>query len=119
MTQAAQVARALGWFSIGLGAAEVAVPQQLSDYLGMNDRAELVRVFGLREIGAGIGILREPKQARWVWARVAGDALDLLVLASALSPDNAKRTRAGWAFGTVAAITVVDIICATNLSRGK
>jgi len=43
-----RLVRALGWFSVGLGAAEVARPRTLA---GLPDGRRTLRAFGLREIG--------------------------------------------------------------------
>lgn len=67
-----KIARALGWFSIGLGSAEALMPQRIAGALGMQRHAGLIRAFGLREIGTGIGLLTRPRKAPWLWARVAG-----------------------------------------------
>ena len=53
------MARGLGWFSIGLGLAEVLAPRVLTRGLGMENE-QLVRAYGLREIATGIGILVGP-----------------------------------------------------------
>src|SRR5690606_27124213 len=52
-----KTARMLGWFSIGLGAAELLMPGALSRTLGVGRHDRLIRGFGLREIGAGLGLL--------------------------------------------------------------
>lgn len=87
---AEKVARGLGWFSIGLGLAETLTPRNLTPYLGLEGRETLIRAYGLREIAAGIGILASPRPtARWLWARVGGDALDIATLTlAALKPGN-------------------------------
>ena len=78
------LARGLGWFSVGLGVAEVAAPG--TDRAGdrrpgqRTTTEELLRAAGLREIASGIGILTRDRQAGWVWARVGGDVMDLALL---------------------------------------
>src|SRR5437868_6130847 len=78
-----KLATGMGWFSIGLGLAEVMAPAQVARLIGTKKHNTLMRLFGLREIAAGIGILTTPRPVGWMWARVAGDALDLSALASA------------------------------------
>ena len=51
-----------------------------------------------------------------MWARVAGDALDLAALGSGYTEDNPERENLGLAIGAVAGITAVDIWCAWRLS---
>jgi hypothetical protein len=77
-------ARALAWFSIGLGLAELAMPRKLARIAGMPNAPRLTRAFGLREIGTGIGILTSTDPSPWLWGRVAGDALDIATVSAGL-----------------------------------
>ena len=71
------LARPLGWFSIGLGLAELLAPRRIAEAHGAPDAGILVRGFGVREIAAGIGILAAPERSAGLWARAAGDVLDI------------------------------------------
>ena len=53
------LARGLGWFSIGLGLAELLAPAQGRRFLGMEEHTGLIRAYGAREIATGIGILTQ------------------------------------------------------------
>lgn len=116
-TVAYKVARGLGWFSIGLGVAEVVAPGAINRSLGMREHNALVRGYGLREIAAGLGILNLKHPAPWVWARVAGDVVDLASLLLSLGPRNPRRGSATTAFFSVAAITAIDILTARSLDQ--
>src|SRR5581483_3919122 len=74
---AARLARALGWFSIGLGVAELVAPGVIGKISGLRNGRNMTRLFGLREIGAGLGILTQPNPGPWLWFRVAGDVMDM------------------------------------------
>jgi uncharacterized membrane protein len=116
-----RVARGLGWFSIGLGLAELLTPGLIARLCGGQGRhTGLIRLYGLREIAAGLMIFSQGnKPAGGVWARVAGDALDLATLAAAaVSP---RTNKAGVAFATVnvLGVTALDVLCAQELSRQK
>lgn len=112
------LARGLGWFSIGLGLAELVAPEQIARWLGMEDKTELVRLYGVREIGTGVGILANRRPVTWIWARIAGDFLDLATLAARLTPDNeGKRDHVMTAMAAVAGVTVLDVICARQLGE--
>lgn len=114
---AKQVARKLGWFSIGLGVTEVLAGRALGRGLGMPDKSGLLRFFGLRGIAAGVGILASDQPGPWVWARVAGDVLDLAALASpALNEANPHQHEAVASLAMVAGITALDIWCASRLT---
>jgi hypothetical protein len=112
-----KVARGLGWFSIGIGLAELIAPGALNRSLGMREHNALVRGFGLREIGTGLGILNVKHPAPWLWARVAGDAVDLTTLLLSLGPSNPRRGSATAAFLSLAAITAVDLLTARSLEQ--
>jgi len=107
-----KIARALGWFSIALGVTELVAPKQLCRLLGIDDHAKLIRTFGVREIGAGLGLLiAQERLAPWLWARVAGDALDLGALALGFR-ETPRKAALGSAIASVAAVTAVDFITA-------
>jgi hypothetical protein len=111
------LANFLGWFSLGLGAAELLAPDALERFLGVEGRRMLVQGYGVREIGTGIGILTERRPEGWVWGRVAGDVLDLGTLATALTPDNPRKRNVLLAMGAVAGVMALDVICARQLGR--
>lgn len=111
------LANLLGWFSLGLGAAELLAPDALERFLGVEGRRRLVQAYGAREIGTGIGILTERRPVEWVWGRVAGDVLDLGTLATALTPDNPRKRNVLLAMGAVAGVMALDLLCAKQLSR--
>jgi len=85
-----QMAHALGWFSLALGAAELFAAGRLARTLGMEGKENLIRAYGVREIGAGMMCL-SPDKTVGVWSRVAGDGLDLATLYGALNDDNPRR----------------------------
>jgi hypothetical protein len=113
------MAKGLGWFSIGLGLAEVVAPEKIAGELGLEDRKNLVRLYGFREIAKGLGILSNRKPAGWVWGRVAGDALDLATLAGGLRRDNPKRDNVLKAIGAIVGVTVLDVVVARRLSESR
>jgi uncharacterized membrane protein len=115
-----RLANGLGWFSIGLGLAEVLAPGAVAHLIGLDDedrRRAVLRVYGLREITAGIGILSQERPAGWLWGRVAGDAVDLASLGVSLSAKDADRTRVTAAIAAVVGVTVLDAVCAKGLSE--
>ncbi|MCA1618741.1 MAG: SRPBCC family protein [Acidobacteria bacterium] len=114
-----QLARGLGWFSIGLGLAELLAPRGVARVAGLRGGTGLIRLMGLREIAHGLAIFsqgRRPTEA--VWSRVVGDALDLACLGAAFaSPDNDKG-RLTFATANVLAVSALDVLCARQLSAG-
>jgi uncharacterized membrane protein len=116
-----RLARALGWFSVGLGAAQILAPQRVARLVGVDDSREnqaLMRGLGVRETASGVGLLTRPKPAGFMWARVAGDAMDMAMLGSAYRKrQNGDRRRVATAIAAVAAVTVPDVLGSTRLSR--
>ena len=113
------LANFLGWFSIALGLTQVAAPGGIARLVGIDDderNRALMRTMGLRELTSGLGILSKQQPAGWVWARVAGDALDLALLGRAMSDDENSRGRTVAATLAVLGVTVLDIMCAKQLS---
>lgn len=102
-----QLARALGWFSIGLGVVELFAPRRVTETLGMEGHETMVRAFGVREIMAGIMSLSVDKNAG-LWARVGGDGLDAAALLSGLTPDNPKKGNIALALLMVGGIAMLD-----------
>ncbi len=113
------LAQGLGWFSLGLGTAEVVAPGLLARLIGVpdeTDNRELLRAAGLREIASGVGILMRDRRAGWVWARVGGDVMDLALLGSAFMSEDTQRTRLAAATAAVAGVTALDVLCGRRLS---
>jgi hypothetical protein len=113
------LAKGLGWFSIGLGLAEVVAPGKLARWLGMEGSEQLLRVYGFREIATGVGILSRREPTEWVWGRVAGDFLDLATLAPGLAHDNPNRKNVVTAMAAVAGVTVLDVLAGKQLSASQ
>ena len=111
-----QMARILGLISLGLGASELAMGRRMSREIGV-DKPEIVEGFGAREIGSGVLALMYPDNAWPIWGRVAGDVMDLALLASALGSRNRRRHNAAWAAIGVLGITLIDIAVAVALTR--
>ena len=112
-------ARGLGWFSIGLGLAQIGAPRSLARLIGIRDDDETrntMFAIGLREITSGIGILSSPQSAGWVWTRVGGDLMDLALLGRSMNACNDK-SRVAAATAAVAGVTIVDFMTSQQLSR--
>jgi hypothetical protein len=106
-----RVAKGLGWFSLALGAVEIAAPSLLTRALGMEGREGLVRACGVREVAAGVTSL-SPEKSLGLWSRVGGDLMDLAVLWSAYRDDNPKRDNVAIALAAVAGIACLDLVAA-------
>ena len=115
------LARGLGWFSLGLGLTEILAPRAVARLAGArrgNDA--LVRLLGLREVAHGVAIFAQGRRpAGALWARVAGDALDLAVLAGVFAAPGTNKGLAAFATGNVLGVTALDVLCAQLLSEGR
>jgi uncharacterized membrane protein len=116
------VATGLGWFSIGLGLAELLATRQVARAIGVPDDEKNLRAlqgFGMREIASGIGILSARRPAGWVWSRVAGDAMDLAYLGTHMVSKNAGKDRVSVAAAAVVGITVLDVLTGERLNQAN
>lgn len=102
---------ALGWLSMGVGLTQLTFPERLCRVLGVPRRTGLMRGLGLREVATGLGLLLQPRR-QWVWARVAGDVVDLALLATTFGRLRANRTWQGVLTAAVAGAAVVDLLVA-------
>ena len=111
-----KLAKGLGWFSIGLGLTEMLAPEWLARTIGVaEERSGLLRAMGAREAVTGVGVLMQDHPTEGMWGRVAGDAVDISLLAAALkSPQNGRGRLAG-ALGMVLGVTLLDVVCARSL----
>jgi uncharacterized membrane protein len=110
-------ARALGWLSIGLGLAAVLAPRPLARLTGLGEADTLLRLVGCRELASGAGLLTQRRTAPWLWARVAGDAMDLLLVGSAARNGNPGRRRAWTTVGVLAGIAAVDVAASVRATQ--
>ena len=121
-TQSQNIASGLGWFSIGLGLAEVAAPGAVASLVGLPGNSatrNVLRVFGIRELATGIGILKNPGEPGWIWARVAGDALDIAALWTGAQSNGRDTARSATATAALIGLTVMDAFCGAQLSTAS
>ena len=104
-----RLSRALGWFSIGLGVTQLLAPRRITAALGMEGNEGLVRAYGAREIGSGLLSLSIDKQTG-LWSRVAGDALDIATVATAMRPGNRKIGNVLLTLTLLAGVTAIDVL---------
>ena len=114
--QGRMLARGLGWFSVGLGLAEILAPRALAQFIGMKPNDTLLRAYGLREMAAGVGILTQADPTLWIQARMAGDVMDLTTMGAAFSSSGAGHNKLAAATAAVVGVTALDVLCAAQLS---
>lgn len=116
------LATGLGGLSAGLGLPPLVAPGWFGRVIGVGDAPRhrtAAAAVGLRELTAAAALLGWGSPA-FLWARVAGDLMDLGLLGAALK----DRKRDGWprtvaATAVVAGITGVDLYAAVTRSRRK
>jgi uncharacterized membrane protein len=115
------LAEALGVASLGLGIPQISDPSRFVHSIGIRDDSESrrwARLVGVRELAAASGILaverRHPVAS--LWSRVAGDAMDLALLAEAWRSKRQRPARLAGAIAAVVGITATDLYAAWRLS---
>jgi uncharacterized membrane protein len=115
--------RGLGWMSLGLGVAQLAAPDRVRRFSGVDDSAisrVVVPLTGARELVHAAGLLTSRRKRAWAWTRVVGDAIDLTVLGMAIAHRGGNRRRRLLAVtGAVAGITVIDLLTAVQATRTR
>ncbi|HEV7585792.1 MAG TPA: SRPBCC family protein [Solirubrobacteraceae bacterium] len=114
---------ALGVASALLGVPQLASPRRFARAIGIEDDDRSVfwtRAVGVRELAAAAGILglERRRPVRFLWARVAGDVMDLTLLGLSWVRRRRDPGRLAGATGSVLAIMAADIYAAVRLSRG-
>jgi len=126
MSDAAQsrtgtLVKGLGVASLGLGLAEVLAPTRVAALAGVDESRRsraVVRTLGVRECGHAAALLLGSEKL--VWTRVAGDVLDIAVLATGVSRRRAGQRRRGIASAiALTAIGAVDLYAAVRTTRDQ
>jgi len=116
------LSRAFGWFSLGLGATQLAAPRMMARLVGVEPglaSSIVMRAVGLREVVTGVGILMRPRRPVPMWARVVGDAIDLGLLAWAAASPRSNRARVAAAMAAVAGAAALDAYASQRVTRAQ
>lgn len=110
------VVGAVGLAALGLGLTQLVAPRRIARVVGLPERsAPLIRACGLRELTTGFGLVSDPTNARWLWARAAGDVLDVIGLGAVAGPHNPRAGRARAALGLVVLAGLADALLAARM----
>jgi uncharacterized membrane protein len=115
---AARTATGLGLLALGLGFTEVFAPRAIGRLIGVRPRrgtSWLTRAFGVRELATAVGVLGRGRRAPWLWARVAGDVIDVLALGAALGRGRARPARVAGAMAARLGVAALDAYAAVKL----
>ncbi|MEO3747749.1 SRPBCC family protein [Plantactinospora sp. B5E13] len=116
------VSRALGVLSLGLGVAGIGAAGRAGRLIGVDDsttaRTTVLPGVGARELLCAAGLLAGRRPTGWLWARVAGDAMDLAALAMARQRSGGeRRQRIDVTLAVVAGVTALDLTAAVRTTR--
>jgi hypothetical protein len=118
-----RIAEGLGWFSLGLGIAQLLAPGALNRLAGIRDDGaarSAQRVVGVREVGAFVAIMADrPHPALPLWSRVGGDLMDLVLLGRAWRGKRESGPRLALAIGSIAGVTGLDIYAAIRHTEAE
>lgn len=114
-----RVARRLGWLSMGLGLAQLLMPRRVQQLAGLplGDYSAVIRAAGVRELVHGLLIFMQARPHQAMWTRVAGDVMDLGLLAAATRQRCVDQPRLALTMATVAGIWALDLATAVQLRR--
>ncbi len=113
-------AAGLGWFSVGLGVAQLVAPRSMGRLIGAGDdtrTCSTMRALGLRELTSGLGILTGKQPGPWLWARLAGDLMDLALLGRSSTKRRSERSRLLGATAAVVGVAVLDGMAALGATK--
>ena len=111
-----RIARGLGWLSLGVGLAQLLAPRAVCRLAGVPAVPTLTRLRGVSELASGFAILTQPRQrASGLNVRIAGDALDLALLALAAAMSQSRGPRLSVSMAAIAGIAALDVYCSREL----
>ena len=117
-----RLADALGWGSSVLGAPMTVTPRRFLRAIGVEDDAKTAAwtvAVGLREHLATLTIVANRQRRIGMWSRVAGDSMDLTLLAAAYRHKRANGARVCGAIGIVGTLLAADVFTAVRLTRAE
>ena len=115
----AQLTQTLAWASVGLGLTEILAPRLLSKAIGVGEHAAVFRALGAREIASGVGLMTQQKAGSWAWSRVAGDVIDLALLAAATRAPGTNPQRIAMAAIAILGVTALDVYSGQRLMQSR
>ncbi len=98
----------LAWVGIGFGALELLAPRVVTRTLGVPGHETLIQALGVREVATGVLLMSGSRQIGQ-WTRLAGDGLNLGLLAGAMRRDNPKRWIAGIGLLALGGLVLYDL----------
>lgn len=117
LTASDAMVRGIGLFALGLGVAELVAPGKIAKTFGLEGKEKLIRAYGLREIGSAVGTLSTDPQPA-LWARAAGDVLDLATVALGTRNGDERQRRNAWlGVAAAAGFAAMDAFAASLMAK--
>ncbi len=107
--ETSRLSRGIAWFHIGLGLAELTLPRLAHRLLGIPRRGGLVLACAGGRIATSVGLLSASDRRPWLWARLAGDLIDLSFLGPALQRRSSDFSGQLASTAAVLGMAVLDI----------
>src|SRR5690349_13122050 len=103
-----KIAAGLGWFSVGMGVAEIVAPGAVSKLIGVKRKSSDTRWRGVRKLAAGIGLMQAPQSGMGLLTRAGANVLELSRMRSR---SRRRGSNSGRAAIGLAALAGVAAIC--------
>lgn len=119
-SQASVMTSGLAWCNIAVGLSQLVAPDALARLIGLRPSHQTrlaMRATGIRELTTGYALLANSQSTAWLWSRLAGDALDLSLLAAGVGRRADDRTRATRAAFAIAGGAVVSVYAAARTGQ--
>jgi uncharacterized membrane protein len=119
---ASRLPRVIGWSSVGVGAAQLAAPAAIARVLGVmpsRQASVATRMMGIANLAIGTGLILGPRRGSRMWARFAGDAVGVGLLAWAFRGERGNGGRVAAALAASAGLLAVDALAARRMSRAQ
>ena len=115
------LARGLGILSLGLGLSQLLAPRWYARTIGVQrgNHDAVIRLVGIREVVAAIGLLSSRNAAPWVWLRLGGDVMDLALLGRAATSKDVRSDRLSGALAGTVAVTAADLLSGVAVATAR
>ncbi len=113
-----RLSQVLGWGSVGCGLGLLTFADGIGRLFGARRRSGLVRALGVRDVLIGMGLLTQRDPRPWLWARVAGEVMDLSLMGTTLEK---RAGSSAWRLASIAGglgLALLDVYAATTASTG-
>lgn len=112
----------MGIFSYALGTWQILRPGAVNRFMGVPDHNPnhvVQRLIGFREIATGTGIFFGDNTKGWMWGRVAGDVMDISIMAGHIAGKLGTRHRLMGTIVFLTAVLIYDAKIALRLSANQ